>query len=736
MATKLTTKFRKIISLFLTLNLILLLLPDTWLSGIGTTLKAHAVGEINGHTLIAENDNLALYMKEDDLSVVVEDKATGAYMESSISYDDGKNNNTWMGAMSSALVLTLINQNDDTKQADLVNDNVKKNIQYTDNGFTAEVYWSTYQIGMTLEVSLLEDGLMARVADESIKEDGDKYFIGTIAIYPYMGTSYLDDKEGYLFVPDGNGALIYLDDKEGRFNSGYSSMIYGNDIGFTESSATSFLWNKFEMVTEAEQVIAPVYGIAHTDDKIAYLAVVEEGAMRATIEAHPNGVSVDYNRAYAKFIERRLYTQPTSNNSTVGSLHLSEAERSHSDLQIRFLFMSGDKANYAGMANAYRNYLINNGTLSVQPDDYRTRIDFMGTERESWVIGTTAVVMTTVDDIREIYADLANENVTDIFTLYKGWQDGGLYNIPITKYKADSKIGGTGELTKLIKDTQNDGIEFYLYSDALRINPDEQNATFNVVKKINKRRFEEDTYQDVYETMLYLTPERSNTLVNKFITSYTKNNVNNLCISGLSNTLFSWNYSGNVYTRYECGAKYADTLAAVNEKTNLVLEQPFAYLWHDTKAFVDMPLYTSSYIYEDVSVPFLSIVLKGVMPVYSEYVNFEANKQEFFLKMIETGTYPSFYITKESASELIYTNSSDIYSSEYDVYKSTIAEYTRALKELNDKVSGAFITGHEIMDNGVNVVTYSNGVTVYVNYNSYAETVDGHTIDAMSYEVD
>lgn len=736
MATKLTTKFRKILSMFLVLNLILLLLPDTWLSGIGTTLKAQAAGEINGHSLIAENDNLALYMKEEDLSVVVEDKATGAYMESSISYDDGKNNNTWMGAMSSALVLTLINQNDDTKQADLINDNVKKNIQYTDNGFTAEVYWSTYQIGMTLEVSLLEDGLMARVADESIKEDGDKYFIGTIAIYPYMGTSYLDDKEGYLFVPDGNGALIYLDDKEGRFNSGYSSMIYGNDIGFTESSSTSFLWNRFEMVTEAEQVIAPVYGIAHTDDKIAYLAVVEEGAMRATIEAHPNGVSVDYNRAYAKFIERRLYTQPTSNNSTVGSLHLAEAERSHSDLQIRFLFMSGDKANYAGMANAYRNYLINNGTLSVQPDDYRTRIDFMGTERESWVIGTTAVVMTTVDDIREIYADLANENVTDIFTLYKGWQDGGLYNIPITKYKADSKIGGTGELTKLIKDTQNDGIEFYLYSDALRINPDEQNATFNVVKKINKRRFEEDTYQDVYETMLYLTPERSNTLVNKFITSYTKNNVNNLCISGLSNTLFSWNYSGNVYTRYECGAKYADTLAAVNEKTNLVLEQPFAYLWQDTKAFVDMPLYTSSYIYEDVSVPFLSIVLKGVMPVYSEYVNFEANKQEFFLKMIETGTYPSFYITKESASELIYTNSCDIYSSEYDVYKSTIAEYTRALKELNDKVSGAFITGHEIMDNGVNVVTYSNGVTVYVNYNSYAETVDGHTIDAMSYEVD
>ena len=58
-----------------------------------------------------------------------------------------------------------------------------------------------------------------------------------------------------------------------------------------------------------------------------------------------------------------------------------------------------------------------------------------------------------------------------------------------------------------------------------------------------------------------------------------------------------------------------------------------------------------------------SIVLKGVMPMYSEYVNFEANKKEFFLKMVETGTFPSFYITKESSSDLVNTNSSDIYSS-------------------------------------------------------------------------
>lgn len=690
---------------------------------------------INGHSYVTENSSYRLYMNEEDLSVVIEDKQTGSYLESSISYDDGKNNDTWLAAMRSAVVVTMINGNDDTKQADLINDNVKKTITYTDNGFSAELYWMTYKFGFTLDVCLDDNGFVAGIKEASIKEDSDKYFIGTISMYPYLGNSYLDDKEGYLFVPDGNGALIYLDNKEGRFKSGFSAMIYGNDIGFDESSSEVLLWDRYNTVTEPEQIIAPVFGIAHTDDEIGYLAIVEDGKERASIEAAPNGVSVDYNRAYAKFILRKLYTQPTSNNSTAGSLHTYESDRSHSDLQVRYLFLSGDKANYTGMATAYREYLLKNGLLTNQDCSYNTRIDFLGTERENWLLGTSAVVMTTVEDIREIYRDLDASGVTELLSVYKGWQKGGLYDIPISKYSADSKIGGTNDLTKLIKDAAAEGKKIYLYDNALMINPDEQNATFHVVKKINKRRYEETTYKEVYEKMLYLIPDRTSAVISSLVKSYTKKGVNNLCVAGISNTLFTYTYSGNKYTRFDTAASYANTAGTIDASVNLVLEQPFEYLWANTEAFLDMPLYTSSYILEDESIPFLSIVLKGTMPVYSEYVNFEANKQEFFLKMVETGTYPSFYITKESSSELIYTNSSDVYSSEYSTYKDTIVEYTKKLSELNEKLCDAVIVSHEITGTGVTKVTYSNGVKVYVNYGSEAVTVDGITIGTMSYEV-
>ena len=723
-------KLKRIIGFLLALVLLTMLFQNP-----GWNAVVLAKESFEDYKLIASNSAYNLYMREEDLSLIVEDKSTGAYMESAPSYDDGKSNAVWLGAMKSAVVLTLINKNDDTKQADLLNDAVTKKIDYTSDGFTAKLYWTKYKLGMTLEVGLGEDGLISRIPDDSIQEDGTAYQIGTISMYPYMGTSYLDDKEGYLFLPDGNGALIYLNDKEGHFKSGFSSMIYGDDPGFEESTAASLLWDKYETVTDSEKVIAPVYGIAHTADGIAYLAIVEEGAMRASIEAHPNGVSVDYNRAYAKFVERKLYTQPTSNSSSVGSFKLAEAERAHSDLQVRFLFLGGERANYAGMANAYREYLLKQGLLQKQADSYKTRIDFLGGERESFLLGTTGVTMTTVEDIREIYEDLMEQGITDTFTVYKGWQKGGLYNIPISAFKTDGSLGGNGNLVKLMNETKAAGNELYLYSDALRINPDEKNATFNVVKKINKRRYEEKTYKDVYETFVYLTPARSQLLTEKLIKSMQSKKVEDICLAGISNILFSYTYSGDTYTRYETGETYKSTADKVAESMNLVLEQPFAYLWSDTKAFLDMPLYTSNYIYEDESVPFLSIVLKGVMPVYSEYVNFEANKQEFFLKMVETGTYPSFYVTRESASELIYTNSNDIYSSEYSVYESTIVKYGKELKELNERLQGAYITGHEILDGGVTRVTYDNGVKIYVNYDSVAKSVDGVSVGAMSYQL-
>ena len=103
---------------------------DFSIGNFETVVTASAQSDINGHKFLAENSGYRLYVNEEDLSLVVEDKNTGSYMESSISYDDGNSNNIWLGAMKSAIVLSLINNNSDTTQADLINDENTKTVTY------------------------------------------------------------------------------------------------------------------------------------------------------------------------------------------------------------------------------------------------------------------------------------------------------------------------------------------------------------------------------------------------------------------------------------------------------------------------------------------------------------------------------------------------------------------------------------------------------------------------------
>lgn len=691
-------------------------------------------GDVYEHKLIAESETHMLYLYEQTLSVIVRDKATGAIMESTMREDDGKNNNKWTGFMKSGIVLNILDGVNDAVQADLLNNQTKVDVKIKDNGFLAKVEFIDIEIALELEVLLEGSSLVVQIADESIIERTNKYRVGAVNIYPFLGHTYLDNKEGYMFIPDGNGALIYLNNKEGRLTSGFSQMVYGDDIGFKDSEVISLFRNRFRTVNDSYNIMAPVFGMVYTDDLLGFIGIIESGQERASIEAYPNGVHVDYNRIYPKFIMRKVYVQPTSKSNT-GTITQVERDRNHYDIKVRYNFVNNENANYTGLAKEYRDYLLSSGELEIKDNSYKSRVDFLGAEREEWLVFKKKVTMTTLDNVKEIYNELSAEEVTDILSLYKGWQKGGLYNLPVTKYKTDNNIGKEAEIAKYINEISTQGTQLYLYQDALRINPDEKNATFNVAKMIDKRRYEEATYKQVYNKFLFLTPNRSELLLKNLMPSYKKQGMDNVAISGISNNLFSYSYSSNYYTRFDTANYYNKAVEEINENFNLVLEQPFAYLWKYTDSFIDMPVGTSSYIFADEDIPFLTIVLKGIMPMYSEYVNFEANKTEFKLRLIEQGVFPSFYITYEDSSNLIYTNSSDIYSTKYSVYKDEIIAYHKEFDEINKKTQNAFIVNHERLNSGVTVVTYDNGVKVYINYSDKDVLVDDIIVEEMSYKV-
>ena len=402
-------------------------------------------------------------------------------------------------------------------------------------------------------------------------------------------------------------------------------------------------------------------------------------------------------------------------SQSTGSIVVIQNERNHFDARIRYEFVSGEDASYTGLAKIYRHYLLENDALNQVEEQFKMRLDFLGLEQKNGMIFREDVVMTTIEDIKQIYNELGVEGVTNLLTIYKGWQKNGLAaSSPATNFKADQAIGGNHELLDLLAELEESNVAFYLYNDPLKVDSSASTLLkYSVVKKLNKRVHEEETYKDVIVGYNYLLPSKVAEMATKLENSYVKNKVNNVMLSEISNTVFSYSIKGKIYDRMTTAQAFEDIVANYSDSFNLLLEQPFSYLWKYTDMYVDTPVSGSRYNFVDEDIPFLSIVLKGSLPMYSNYINFEANKQEYFLKLVDQGVLPSFYLTMEDPAELKYTNSSDIYSSRYDLLKDELVTYYNELKDVYSQISGATIEDHNRVDDVV-TVEYSNGIKVYV----------------------
>ncbi|MBR4711128.1 MAG: hypothetical protein IKP10_03780 [Clostridia bacterium] len=688
------------------------------------------------YTLMAENDGWAMFASPQTLSVLVVDRATGLSMCSTLpaggipSKPKAIDGASYSGAVILARNGTSISS---SEQVDLLRTENTVTWEPVENGFRAGVrIGEPYLFDFDAVVTLEGSDLVVTVPDDSVAEHSPTYTISWINLFPMMGaTDQKDDPQGYLFVPDGGGGLILMNDKHGRFATGYQGPVYGRDDGFWQSGAKTLLHERVDTLNETYSALIPVFGLAQTDKGIGYVAIIESGDERCRVSASPNGVTnFNWNRIYAGFHLREAYRQKTTN------IEMLEADRFHEDLTVRYRLLTGADATYAGMAVKYREYLLATGGLKQGDASYRTRVDFLGSERENFLVGTRAVTMTTADEAREIIDDLRSAGVPTLFSACRGWQNGGLYGLPVGSFAADGAVGGNDAVRRLILEEAEQGAQVVLWVDALRLNADTNTFTHDVAKMHSQEDIAEKNLKNVYRTFYFMLPSASADRLKSLAKSLKDSGLDDLAVGGVTDKLFSWSARGAYYSRNHCADTCAGAMAEVTAAgTRLSMTSPNAYLWPSMSAFLDLPLHTSGYQYIDVDVPFLAIVLRGVVPVYSEYVNFEANKREYFLQMVEAGVSPSFLITRENASALIYTNSSDLYSVQYTSYRDDIIDYDAQLRALAEKTAGAVITGHEI-DGELRCVTYSNGVKVFVNYGGAPVSVpEGLTVDAMGYAV-
>ena len=352
-----------------------------------------------------------------------------------------------------------------------------------------------------------EGGITIRLNAGNIRFASDLYSLSNVTLLPYGGAGNTNN-EGYIFIPDGSGALISFEDvvQAGNFTS--VNPVYGIDnvyhtvtganrevmrlpvFGVVEH-ATIGSHEEERPVLDAEGNITyqvdpetgeyildengqqiPVTETVTVQDelKIGYLAIIEEGDSLAKIAVKNGGSLNMFVSVYTTFNPRPQDTYELSGGiaNDANATWTMESKRKYTgDFKIR-LFMLEDTVDYSEMAKVYREYLIKKGILTELENDGKDIPLYLETlgamEKADTFLGvptTSMVALSSFQDDIDILNELKEQGITNIAMKLSGWVNGGMFSTVPCKIDIEKVLGGEEGFKKLLEHAKTTGATIF-----------------------------------------------------------------------------------------------------------------------------------------------------------------------------------------------------------------------------------------------------------------------------------
>ena len=686
-----------------------------------------------GYEMKMENEQLQVWFREECNGIRIVDKRSG-YLWGSIEDDDVEGlNDSWSAFANSVCSIVYFNEKNAEKRLSLNDSKVKTKYSWGKDQMECSVTAKKLDLSFHFVMELEKDGVCFRM-DEQVTETGENR-IKSLYFMPMFGCALENQIDGYLFVPDGSGALMRFQKKQ-SYISAFEKRIYGADMGIDSLSSPSDLSasRANDYLVEEKQVTLPVFGVVHGAQQNAVMSIVESGAEYCTIMATPAGVSTDYHWITARFDYRQLYAQP-SGGDTIGASVPMETQNAMTPCQ-RFVFLSGENADYSGMAVRYRQELCEQGVLGEERIDSQLplKMNLIGSEVKEKTLITSADTFTTVEQAKQIISDLRNDGISNVTLVYEGWQKGGLSGHNYGTFSFNGKVGKQKDFAALQAMVLEQGGQFYLQANPVTATEDQVSLMQDAcITKSNQYALFERANTNAMYYQRYIMKQNQ---VKDFLTdAFSKLSAFDLSLDQYGYRLYADYTRGEQITRGEA-MQQAQLLMQNYGQCNTALAMPNAYLLAYTDAYFDIPMQNSQYLFETDSVPFLQIVLKGSIDYYTAYANQGVYSQANILKMIEYGAYPSFMVIAEDNYSMKNTPLEDYCSLNFWDWENVIIKTYETVAPALEAVEGANIEQHKALDTGVVCVTYSNGVSIYINYTSQDYTLQNIVIPASGYLVE
>ncbi|MBO5197790.1 MAG: hypothetical protein J6B85_04630 [Lachnospiraceae bacterium] len=638
-------------------------------------------------------------------------------------------------------------------------DSVSELSKLDDNKYCLSVDFAAAAVQLKMYITFGEKEITYDIPYEEITGEG-KAYLYELYITPFLGSSggevtifnrekgkydetvKKDTPSGYVFLPDGSGALVRFRDNAVSFQT-YVGDVYGADV-----SQGEYYHRELTDAVALKEPVMPVFGVAYGNNQVAFVAYAEQGDEYMSICLTPEENITYYTWVTPKFSYNTKYHQ-VYNKAGSGFFTLLKEARNF-DITMTYEFLTGDgsgsteAANYSGMALAYRNHLLEKGILTEQAVEEQSalplRLDFIMSDSESSIVGTKNVVVTTAEDVRTILEDVMENGITNINSGLYGWQKKGVSIAKPYTQKFSSAIGTKAQFKKLFEDFAAMQVDISYGQDYVTINELMMNYYQNAVRHMSSWYVEENRESllpDSVPTAIfgYAAPNKSaEWLLTQF--EAVKDYSASMTVQGIGSVL-TGNYisKDEIITVSDTMELYQETLSVIGEEVQLNVENPHKYLWQYVDRYLQAPVGHSQYIFETDAVPFLQMVLYGTMEVYGPYSNFSFYTQKDILKMIDYNIAPSFILSMEPSYKLADTVSCDLYSTEYSLYEDLIQAVYGQVNQVWKQISGYNWVSRTVVADGVIVNTYEqNGLVkeVVINYTLNDVTYQNVTVGAES----
>ncbi|MGB4006106.1 MAG: DUF5696 domain-containing protein [Halanaerobiales bacterium] len=602
---------------------------------------------------------------------------------------------------------------------------------------------------VSVQYMIDEGDLLVRIPVKEVKypkniinKEGQQvsYPLTSISILRYFNAGNTSAK-GYIFIPDGSGALINLNNNR-LYTPAYSKQVYGSDYSVQRSRDMS----KIE-----EQIYLPIFGMKNNEQ--AFLGIIEEGDAIGRIFADIAGRNDSYNKVGAEFniIQVGKTSLPSQHWLF---MNVYQPRPYQGILQVRYKFLEGDKANYIGMAKTYQEYLVSKGILKKMKEIEEPPffLDLIGAiDRKRPILGVPLKViepLTTFADAEDIVNLLFDNNINNLIINYTGALRGGLRPIYPYKIKMENKLGGKVAYRALNNYLSNNEIPLFTeltFMNAFKkrrldISDDAARFIDRRPARIYEEEITEYAYQrDIGEGRYVVSPRIFAELFDR--------NIKRLKDLGISSVSFRYlgkqlngDYNRTVADIIDRQEALKITIAQLEKlKENgmgIVLSGVNAPYLKYVDYIIGMPVASSDYYLFDESIPFYQLVVHGYIPYSSNAINMDENYKYNLLKTIETGGNLYYkWIYREPSIIKEAEEYQDLRSVYYRDWLDNAIYYYHRTSSLLANIYNQSIISHRKVQGGVYETIYEDGTIVLVNYNKEDLFIEGVKMPGESYTV-